>query len=444
MEVLLLHKNQEDLAKFVFFIEGNYGAHVTEVGSLDAAFKTLQAQTPKIDLVIMFGTHGTDEQMRDFASKVSALPAIFILDEALRDQAAAWEGTFLVVAPEQHTEEVTTAIDDWIEQKILEAPGTKSAHVRIRTRLLLSVCPLKGDVFIRLNDQKFVRLFKEGDVFDLGDMEKYTIKKGVEHLYIKRDQCKEFISKLGKQLQKTLDAGRLSVEGSTKLAQSVHEAIQELVANVGFTPEVQNLVKTQVDISLKAIGKDPGLADLMRKFQNMEGLYVSTHSILTANLACAMAVQMQWGSAPTFHKLTLAGFLHDITLENQELSAIKTLEELEVNKDKFSLDEIKQYREHAIRCAELVRKMNEVPPDVETIIRQHHERPDGTGFPGGLSHKYIAPLSSLFIVAHDLADYALEAKSNFNIEVFIQKNAELYKSSYFRKIVDTLESLHKF
>ena len=52
----------------------------------------------------------------------------------------------------------------------------------------------------------------------------------------------------------------------------------------------------------------------------------------------------------------------------------------------------------------------EIPPDVSVIIEQHHERPDGNGFPNGINFKRISVFSSIFIVAHDFVKYVMNNK----------------------------------
>jgi HD-GYP domain-containing protein (c-di-GMP phosphodiesterase class II) len=307
----------------------------------------------------------------------------------------------------------------------------------------LSVCPLKGDIYIRLSKDKFVKLFREGDVFDLQDLEKYTIKKGVEYLFIRKEQCQEFAQKYLVELQKNLSNENLTVEEVGKLNHSVHETVHELSSKLGFTKEVQELTKTQVQLTVKSMGKDPDLAEILKKLEASEGQYISSHSTLCAYLACSLASQMQWGSETTFYKLSLASFLHDITLENHELAEIQTLEELEQQKAKFTEKEMKDFKNHPAAAAEMAKRMTEVPPDVDTIIRQHHEKPDGSGFPRKLSHAYIAPLSCVFIVSHDLTQYTLKAGEQFNMEEFLKGVRDKYKSSQFKKVLGSLEVLNK-
>jgi HD-GYP domain-containing protein (c-di-GMP phosphodiesterase class II) len=75
---------------------------------------------------------------------------------------------------------------------------------------------------------------------------------------------------------------------------------------------------------------------------------------------------------------------------------------------------------------------------VDKVIAQHHEHPMGSGFPAGLSSNYISPLSSLFIIAHDLTDYILDNKKNFNVDEFLAAFDNKYSSGHFKKIAKVL------
>ena len=62
--------------------------------------------------------------------------------------------------------------------------------------------------------------------------------------------------------------------------------------------------------------------------------------------------------------------------------------------------------------------------EVKRIISEHHELPNGKGYPRGLTATQVSPLSALFIVAHQIAnclyrnDYRKESLGQFmtNIE----------------------------
>src|SRR5207244_821722 len=103
--------------------------------------------------------------------------------------------------------------------------------------------------------------------------------------------------------------------------------------------------------------------------------YISSHSMMLGNLACTLAAAVGWSSETTFYKLSLASFLHDITLQNHELAGIQSLKELETRKEEFKPAELQAYKNHPHAASEMAKQFSEVPPDVDTIIMQHHEQP---------------------------------------------------------------------
>src|SRR5690606_17317257 len=85
-----------------------------------------------------------------------------------------------------------------------EEDPTGKLFTRVRTPLLLSVVPLKGDIYIKLSKTKYVKLFHQGDQFEQSDYEKYTTRKGVEYLYLKKDAVNEFLIKYTDEIRKIL------------------------------------------------------------------------------------------------------------------------------------------------------------------------------------------------------------------------------------------------
>jgi HD-GYP domain-containing protein (c-di-GMP phosphodiesterase class II) len=475
MRVILIQDDTEIRDKLIFMIESGFGAVVEAFSSLDEA--KVRKSSEKIDLFILDCSTGLSAnipelqplapgaaflQIVDSSAPVGApgKPAAAAKPKTLRPLRPARPGASAAAAAtsstdakapfsttvklerKELTEKLSTTLNEMIDHGFIHETMAPESRCRIRTKLLLSVSPLKGDIYIRLSDTKYVKLFQQGDVFDRGDLEKYTEKKGVEYLYIQKADCTLFAQKYREDLEKLLKQPVINTEQAVKSAESVHEAVQALAKTIGFTQEVQDLVKTQVKVAMKAIAASPRLSDLFSKLKAVEGKYLSTHSHLTAYLACAVASQMKWGSEQTFMKLNIACFLHDITLTNHELAAETSLKTVEANSaNKYTPQEVRAYKAHAREAANLASRFSEVPPDVDAIIAQHHELPDGKGFPLGLNHTRIAPLSAIFIVAHDMAQFTIENQYVFDLNRFLAKTGEKYVGSQFKKIMTTLQSM---
>lgn len=310
----------------------------------------------------------------------------------------------------------------------------------IRTSLLIRVSPLKSDIYIRLSGEKFVKLFQTGDEFDQKDLTRYYEEKHVEYMFLRREETSEFIQKFTNELDELLKRTDLKPEEIMPTAEMAQEAMQELVHRVGFTPEVQTLAKKNVQLVLKAIGDKPKLSALIGKVTK-GGNYLSQHSTLLSHMACCLAKEMDWGSEATFSKLVLASFMHDISLSHPELAKINSLQELEQSKAQFPEEAVKSYHLHPAKSADVIRSFQEIPPDVDLIVLQHHERPTGGGFPRGLAHNYIAPLSALFIVSHELTQEILAHQEKFSLPNFILDRKRFFNQGNFKKVMAALEKV---
>ncbi len=153
---------------------------------------------------------------------------------------------------------------------------------------------------------------------------------------------------------------------------------------------------------------------------------------------------MGWTSEVTFYKLSLASFLHDLTLPSDEIAQIQTLQELSLVRNRFTQEEKENFRLHPQEAAFLVASMSEIPPDVELIVRQHHERPDGTGFPSCLHHTQLAPLSCVFIKAHAFLSFGQRSGEGSDVGSFLQQLGPAYERGNFGRIVKAIAlSLNK-
>jgi hypothetical protein len=444
MNILLLQDDQTTREKVVFVLEAQFNATVIEAGTSEEARAILKEKASEINLMVIDCDRSRSKDSDKLRSEFSMVQSVtFLRGPADKPSAISTvPGRPLPVFIDRAdiVANLTTTIQGMVKHSILPNPEDDRNFCKIRTKLLLSVCPLESDIYIRLSESKYLKLFRQGDNFDLGDMEKYTVKKGVEFLFIRKNNIQDFIRKYQAELASYLERKpEMGMEEVLQVNESVYETIQSLSGSLGFTPQVQEMAKTQVQLTLKAMGKSPRLSKIFEKLESYQGKYIATHSTLCGFLACAIASQMKWGSDTTFHKLTLAAFLHDITLNNHELAACDSLDIL--SKGGFTDEEKKAYKSHPFQAAEVAKQFNEVPPDVDSIIAQHHERPDGSGFPRGLASNYIAPLSAIFIVAHDMTKFAMEKGKDFKPVDFLETARERYKPSQFRKVVAAIELL---
>ncbi len=118
--------------------------------------------------------------------------------------------------------------------------------------------------------------------------------------------------------------------------------------------------------------------------------HTAEHCVNVAMLAMGVAHTLEWDDENIEH-VGLAGLLHDI--------GKMQLDPEIVNKPGRLTDAEMQYmRKHAAIGYELLRTDPGVPSEVARVVYEHHEQPDGLGYPAGKTTHQLLPMSRLVAV----------------------------------------------
>jgi hypothetical protein len=305
---------------------------------------------------------------------------------------------------------------------------------------------LSNDLYIKLKEDKFVKLFREGDQLDDQDIEKYQ-KKGLEFFYIQQKTVKWVLDQVHSQFPLFLQNKKFkfvvrSPESSAqeKFEQKIIRVEDELL----ITKDFKELIEQKVKRAVSTVKKHPKFTKSFRKLNFDQGKdnYISGHISLLASTTCGLAKSLEWSSDITLEKLVYASLLHDITLFHKpELARIQTVKELEKTWDNWSEEDRKLFLGHPADAGNLVKSsFNLAPPETELIIFQHHERPDASGFPKKLGASRVAPLSALFIVAHDIVDYFIN-NEGCGLSEYLLRAENLWNVGPFKTVYKGLKKL---
>jgi HD-GYP domain-containing protein (c-di-GMP phosphodiesterase class II) len=216
-----------------------------------------------------------------------------------------------------------------------------------------------------------------------------------------------------------------------------------------FTSFVHDLLKIATKVTLKIIGQQPPLPLLLSNIHRNEQdpsaaaeHYTASHSLLLAEVSCAIAGKIGWNSEPTYSKLILAAFLHDIALGNHGMAKFQRMEEVK-KANCFTEEEIEEYRMHPERASQYARELIGAPSELEIMLAQHHEQADGKGFPGKITQQHLNPLTCLLILAHELLNFFLEngvkkGAEETRWEHWLKISHEKYEGGNFLKILKHL------
>ena len=332
-------------------------------------------------------------------------------------------------------------------------------------------CPL----FIQLSESKFIKVFNTGDEFSKEEETRFRNTKKLDSLYVRVDDCEIFVNALAKstiQIQSFTDklnnpksiqrladliddpvlkndlsdiammlrVTEINAPNNILTAESLKPFYRKALAHVeklGFTPEVMALVTANVNLALSVVMGTDSLKESLKNLFNQKGGHES-HSVDIAYLACSIASVMPWKSDAARHKLALAAFLHDIELAGDSAQEVDLMHP-SVN---LTAKEKRRIREHPEKVVAKLKSQNcNFAYNIEQILLQHHERPDGTGYPRKLMGSAIDPLASVFIVAHDLVQYIESNSGHHSLPDFLKLKEEEYKVGHFHKIVVAMQSL---
>jgi response regulator RpfG family c-di-GMP phosphodiesterase len=175
----------------------------------------------------------------------------------------------------------------------------------------------------------------------------------------------------------------------------------------------------------------------MDKFQLFRKMNTE-QSRLVSFFCVAILKEIGWDSESTLHKMCLASLFHDISLPED---FTKKMTDSDYIKN-LSTAENDIYKNHCEESAHLAKNFASIAPGMEQVILEHHELPDGTGFPKGLSATHVHSLSACLHLADLAADYMWQ--ENFEIEKVrskINSLKDFYSKGFFRKPYDAISKV---
>ncbi len=123
--------------------------------------------------------------------------------------------------------------------------------------------------------------------------------------------------------------------------------------------------------------------------------YTRGHSMRVSRYAVETARRLGF-AGPSLDGIRLGGELHDI-------GKIGTREAVLHKPGSLTADEFRQITEHPLLGERMLAPLAREQPDVLRIVRSHHERLDGRGFPDGLRGEMI-PLEARIVAVADTFD----------------------------------------
>ncbi|HLE10623.1 MAG: hypothetical protein A2504_08810 [Bdellovibrionales bacterium RIFOXYD12_FULL_39_22] len=334
-------------------------------------------------------------------------------------------------------------MSDEIQKSIApEAPPERAQYTKINIKALeLYASDFQIDIFLRLSQQKFVKVCKREDsqAYSKSIIEKYKAK-GIIDMYLETEDYVSFVSSIRQILTSKIRSAEAAGPAQQLGQLSVVHDVIKVSFNEGYiNADTIALAKELTSETANSIAK----IDIFEKYAefkaNCSGEYL--HALLSSYLACAMAEEFSWCNSEVKQKIVLGALLCDVTLSPEDFK--------EMREKKNNITELsKKILDHPLNIA--LRLQNErdfISKETLAIIREHHERPNGKGYPHGVNYGSVTVLTAIYIIANYFIEQMFDQsyQEDFKQEKMdriVELIKEKFYSGNYRKASDALEKIY--
>jgi response regulator RpfG family c-di-GMP phosphodiesterase len=249
------------------------------------------------------------------------------------------------------------------------------------------------------------------------------LDKGVNYIYIPKDKFEKLI----KDYLERIQSYHLPEETIQLTSQALHLSLSSLT-EMGLSDFQFELITSVVDETISELSNNKKLSKLFSTYLKNES-YIVSHSLYTIYIAGLILKETHYSYTHTMKKISYAAFLHDLALETDPFA------EYEMHlRPELTSAELKKVEEHPINSAKLIPDDNDMFEDARKIILEHHEKPNGTGYPKKLDGTKTFTLSCVFNIAHDISTFLI--KNEYQVDLlptFLQRNKEYYSIGNYEK-----------
>ncbi len=442
--IALIDDSDEIRELVAFVLESNLPCEVMHFSSGNQAIAHLNGDT-RFDIIVSdFNMpDGTGLDVLNFLKKKGIkIPLAFLSGDDLKNNPSVKGSatTQLALIPKPFTDE---QVMSGIRQLLSAAPEVKenSQYIAVRLQLLLHVREITAPLYVKINEQKFVRLTHDESVFTEQTLLRYKTKN-ITHLYIENLTAHDFITEYKKRALSSLAWNEAGEKEGPQLIKLNTELLRSLSSQLGWDESLIDLAADNITRALQIASTHPKLSQVLSQFHKIEHYGFADHCALMVLITSGLAFQMGIADEQTLRKLTFASLIHDMQLTDDEFEHQNKIVKLILNGKTSDSRDVRNILSHSGRSAELCRQWDFCPGVVDTIIFQHHEMPEGHGFPMGRTTEELHPLSRLFIVAEDFANYFVDSYGEPDLKQFLKLRSKIYHEPQFKAVLKALaESL---
>lgn len=449
-KILVVDDMEEIREILLLMIESVFDYPIIEASSGNEAIEILK-QNPDINIVIsdydMPDGNGSElyKEVRDNYDMAFILISSIALedDESLSSLLEDKSSNKRITKPFDQSELIAILENISNEENTIPPTGNTpneaktNAHQRIKINRVKNFEVAFGDIYIKLSDIKYLKITNKDEEIDKDKIEYYT-QKNIEYLYVDKDHYQDYLNSSVVALVSRLNA--VSVDSSELIGLQLDsiEEVRELAKSIGVKQSIIDLTDKVSETVGKKLSNEKCLKSFLGDMLGKNNFFFEQSNI-TNYLTSAMIKELGWDMKSSVNKMIQASIFCDISLDDETLS-IQTNIENEQFKE-LPLEKRQLVKAHMESAIKILSKAKTDFSEEEKIIATHHELPDGSGFPKGLTCSQISPTAATFILAHNFArELILEGKKeNIDTIKILSKLGESYNTGNFQKPYQALE-----
>lgn len=328
--------------------------------------------------------------------------------------------------------------DEEFEESILEFAIDDLQKMRLSNFYLFDQIPY--DVYLELTSTKFGKIISKNKNYSHSLLQKYS-KKNVKFLYIKKDDYLKTLSDSISKLLITYERKSSDKKIYILLHLKTIFYINQFVKTLSVSDNIIKLTHILIASVHETVKSYDNIIEILNQISENYTMTFVEHGLATAYICDSILIYAGWTSELSRDKLILAAILQDIGLNNDDMAKIYSLKDPNFKMlSEFDQNEFKNHPTKAAQISTLFKGFS----DVDFILSEHHEHPNGEGFPAKTTSSSLTPISCIFIIASNFVTRISNAKKTPKIYLeTIEKMKLVYDTGNFKEPLKSLENALK-
>ncbi len=267
---------------------------------------------------------------------------------------------------------------------------------------------IKFDVYIKLSDDKIVKIAHKGDAVPAEKVNSYK-EKGLKYLYIPKEDFDGLVDFNINLTRIIKDRQDILPEKKANFLKYTIELIMEKVYILGLDKKLFEDAHQFLEMTVEMLTRDDTRFDLLNVMSSTSDVLYA-HALGVSLYSIMIGKKLGIESSVTLSKLGEAGLYHDVGQKEIDRSLLEKPRYLQTSEERRILEG------HVIRGREILLTLKGISEDVVRMVTEHHEDLRGTGYPFRKKKNELHPLSKILQVANLFVNEIFEElKKNKNI-----------------------------